>query len=68
MRRELRDLAARFAQREVPSFGRYAREPAVADEQGIVTLPPDPLPKVLAGAVVAAGLTFGLARRRSART
>jgi hypothetical protein len=65
MRRQLRELAARFAEREVPRFGRYAQRPAVTDEQGIVSLPPDPLPKVAAGRVVAAGEAWGLAHARS---
>ena len=67
MRAALRDLSAHFSEREVPSFGRYVRQPAVTDERGIVALPPDPLPKVLAGAVVAAGVAYGLARTRGNR-
>jgi hypothetical protein len=55
-----------FADREVPSFGRYARRPAVADERGLVSVPPDPLPKIVAGAVIAAGLAYGLSRTRRA--
>jgi glyoxylase-like metal-dependent hydrolase (beta-lactamase superfamily II) len=66
MRSELRELASRFDEREVPSVGRYARHPAVTDERGIVSLPPDPLPKVAAGVAVAAGLAWGLARVRAA--
>jgi glyoxylase-like metal-dependent hydrolase (beta-lactamase superfamily II) len=65
MRRRLRELAARFMEREVPRFGRYAQRPAVTDEQGIVSLPPDPLPKVAAGLVVAAGVAWGLAQTRA---
>jgi glyoxylase-like metal-dependent hydrolase (beta-lactamase superfamily II) len=64
MRRRLRELAARFMEREVPRFGRYAQRPAITDEQGIVSLPPDPLPKVAAGLVVAAGVAWGLAQTR----
>lgn len=66
MRAALRDLASRFDEREVPSFGRYARSPALADEHGTVALPPDPLPVIAAGVAVAAGLAYGLARRRQA--
>jgi glyoxylase-like metal-dependent hydrolase (beta-lactamase superfamily II) len=68
MRAELRRLASRFAQREVPSYGRYARQPAITDEHGIVSLPPDPLPKVAAGFAIAAAVAVGIAqqRRRSA--
>jgi glyoxylase-like metal-dependent hydrolase (beta-lactamase superfamily II) len=63
MRRDLRALAARFDDLEVPSFGRYAKQPAVTDERGIVRLPPDPLPKVIAAAGVAALMTWGIARQ-----
>jgi hypothetical protein len=64
MRGELRSLAANFDRREIPRFGRYADRPAVTDEYGIVSLPPDPLPKVVAGAVLAAGAALALARSR----
>jgi glyoxylase-like metal-dependent hydrolase (beta-lactamase superfamily II) len=64
MRAQLRELAANFDRREVPMFGRYAERPAVTDEYGIVSLPPDPLPKVIAGAVIAAGAALALARSR----
>ena len=64
MRGTLRDLAAHFADREIPTFGRYAQQPARTDERGIVSVPPDPLPKVLAGAALAAGIAYGLARAR----
>jgi len=68
MRRALRDLASHFTEREVPSFGRYVRHPALTDARGIVSLPPDPLPKVIAGAAVAAALTWSYARGRRAHT
>lgn len=64
MRDDLRALAARFAEREIPSGGRYTHQPALTDEHGIVSLPPDPLPKVVLGVVAAAGLTYALARTR----
>ena len=64
MRRDLRALAARFQEVEVPMLGRYAKEPAITDERGIVRLPPDPLPKVMAGAALAAVLAWGLARQK----
>jgi glyoxylase-like metal-dependent hydrolase (beta-lactamase superfamily II) len=63
MRRDLRALAARFEDVEVPMHGRYSREPAVTDARGIVRLPPDPLPKVMAGAAVTALLAWEVARR-----
>lgn len=61
MRAELRELAARFAEREIPGFGRYARQSAITDEHGIVMLPADPLPKVAAGVAIVAGVAWGLA-------
>jgi hypothetical protein len=64
MRDDLRALAGEFERREVPSYGRYADRPAITDEQGIVSLPPDPLPKVVVGVALAAGLTYALSRRR----
>jgi hypothetical protein len=63
MRAALRDLAAHF-ERQIPRIGRYARHPAVTNERGIVSLPPDPLPKLAAGIAVAAGLACTMAVRR----
>jgi glyoxylase-like metal-dependent hydrolase (beta-lactamase superfamily II) len=69
MRAALHSLADNFGH-EVPLYGRYAKEPAVTDEHGIVRLPPDPFPKVAAGlaaAVIAVGLMSQAGRiRRSA--
>jgi glyoxylase-like metal-dependent hydrolase (beta-lactamase superfamily II) len=67
MRHGLRELAARFRERETPSFGRYAQHPAIADERGIVRLPPDPLPRVLAAATVAGVVAWSLSRQARAR-
>jgi glyoxylase-like metal-dependent hydrolase (beta-lactamase superfamily II) len=64
MRAQMRALAADFDRRELPTFGRYTARPAVTDEYGIVSLPPDPLPKVVAGAVIAAGVALALSRSR----
>jgi glyoxylase-like metal-dependent hydrolase (beta-lactamase superfamily II) len=50
MRRRLSILAEHFDDMERPRIGRYARQPAVADETGVIMLPPDPLPAYLAGA------------------
>lgn len=70
MRETLQSLAADFERTELPSYGRYVKDPAVTDEHGIVRLPPDPFPKVAAGlaaAAVAAGLISQAGRmRRSA--
>ena len=59
----LRRLADRFP---VPDHGRYVPDPAVADERGVVWLPPpvpDPFPRQLA-TVVAATLAFTWLTRR----
>jgi glyoxylase-like metal-dependent hydrolase (beta-lactamase superfamily II) len=69
MRERLQALAAGFERSEVPAYGRYAKEPAVTDEHGIVRLPPDPFPKVAAGlaaAAIAAGLISQAGRMRRA--
>ena len=70
-RRGLRDLADRFDE-HMPSSGRYIPYPAVADERGVVHVPPRPGVAV-SGATVAAGVgaaaigigLMALARRRS---
>jgi glyoxylase-like metal-dependent hydrolase (beta-lactamase superfamily II) len=59
MRERLYVLAEHFDEIERPRFGRYATQPAIADESGVVLLPPDPLPKVLAG-IGAIAATAGL--------
>ena len=64
MRQALHYLADNFDRFEVPEYGRYAQEPAVTDEQGIVRLPPDPFPKVAAG-LAAAAVAVGLASQAS---
>ena len=71
MRSALSELAEHFDRRERPRYGRYSTQAAVADETGTVILPPDPLPRVLAGAGAAAaalGLVWAAtAARRRAR-
>lgn len=77
MRTRLHELADHFDAWERPRLGRYRAQPAIADETGVVMLPPDPLPAVLAGATAAvavAGLVWmgvqyshGDAGRRSGR-
>jgi glyoxylase-like metal-dependent hydrolase (beta-lactamase superfamily II) len=67
MRHDLRELAARFDEREVPSFGRYAEQPAIMDAGGIVELPPDPLPRLLAAVSVAAVMAWTLTRQPPTR-
>lgn len=65
MRDRLHSLAANFDRLERPRYGRYAVQPAIADESGVVMLPRDPLPSVLAGlgAIAAAGALAWTAAR-----
>jgi glyoxylase-like metal-dependent hydrolase (beta-lactamase superfamily II) len=69
VRNQLTILANAFDRLERPAFGRYAKQPAIADESGIVMLPPDPLPAVLAGvgAMAAAGAVMWAVSRRSSQ-
>lgn len=73
MREELRELAGEFATQAEPLFGRYVGTPARTDLRGVLSLPPDPLPKVLTGllttglAVAAAGTALRYRRRLAAR-
>ena len=63
---QLKDFAANF---QIPAHGRYVPQPAIADETGIVSVPPpvaDPVGKMLIGGAIVAGgaAAFGLLRRR----
>jgi glyoxylase-like metal-dependent hydrolase (beta-lactamase superfamily II) len=65
----LHALARDFDRMAVPRSGRYVRQPAVADESGVVSVPPavpSRLPKILlgVGAAVAVGVAIGAMRRR----
>ncbi len=64
----LRELARDFDRVAVPRRGRYVFQPAVADETGVVRLPPpvpDPLPRVLLG--IGLSLLAGALVRRAVR-
>jgi glyoxylase-like metal-dependent hydrolase (beta-lactamase superfamily II) len=64
----LHELARNFDSLAVPSRGRYVRQAAVADERGVVAVPPsvsDPLPRMLLGAGMA--LIAGAVLKRSRR-
>lgn len=66
--RDLRRLARDFDQIALPRRGRYVERPAVADERGVVSVPPpvsDPLPRIMLG--VGLALLAGAVLRRSAR-
>jgi glyoxylase-like metal-dependent hydrolase (beta-lactamase superfamily II) len=64
--RSLHDLADRFEQDEIPRRGRYVRQPARADETGLVWVPPDPLPRAVARGLmpIAAAVTAAVVVRR----
>jgi glyoxylase-like metal-dependent hydrolase (beta-lactamase superfamily II) len=66
---ELQSLALKFDELAVPRNGRYVRAPAIADESGIIAVPPpvsDPLPKIAAAMalVAVAGIAYALVQRR----
>ena len=64
----LRRLARDFDRLALPQRGRYVRQPAVADEEGVVSLPPpvpDPMPRLLLG--VGLALVAGAVLRRTTR-
>jgi len=66
---DLNDLARRFDELARPRKGRYVREPAVFDNEGVVSIPPpvpDPWPALfLAGTVAGVALaTAAVTRRR----
>ena len=66
---QLESLAANFP---IPRYGRYVQEPAVANEEGIVHLPPPvPDPVKRAGAAIGGaalvGITAILAGRKRRR-
>jgi glyoxylase-like metal-dependent hydrolase (beta-lactamase superfamily II) len=68
MLRGLQRLARDFDRLAVPRQGRYVGRPAIADESGVVHLPPpvpDPLPRILLG--IGLGLLVGALLRRSMR-
>ncbi len=56
-RQALADLAANFTERAVPKHGRYVNQPAVADDTGVISVPPpvdDPFPRIMLGVGAAA--------------
>ena len=62
----LRRLAEHFRE-EMPRRGRYVFQPAVADERGVVSVPPpvpDAFPKILLGVGIAATVATLIARSR----
>ena len=64
----LHELARNFERLAVPARGRYVGQPAVADESGVVLVPPpvpDPLPRILLGIGIA--MIAGAVLKRSAK-
>jgi glyoxylase-like metal-dependent hydrolase (beta-lactamase superfamily II) len=72
LRQELAWLASNFVA-AMPTHGRYVREPAISDEDGLKFIPPpvpDPLPKAVSALALAfcAGLIYGKMRNRRKAT
>jgi hypothetical protein len=68
MLEDLHRLARDFERIAVPPRGRYVGQPAVADEHGVVAVPPpvfDPVPRIALG--VGVGIMVGAGLKRSAR-
>jgi glyoxylase-like metal-dependent hydrolase (beta-lactamase superfamily II) len=72
LREQLQGLIADFDRRAIPARGRYVAQPAVADRDGVVLIPPpvpNAFPKLvwasLAGVMVLAILASGRTHRRS---
>ncbi|MGZ8491140.1 MAG: MBL fold metallo-hydrolase [Gemmatirosa sp.] len=66
LREGLQTIARDFDRTERPSKGRYAQHPAIADERGVVELPPpvaDMTPLAIAGAAATIGLLAATVRR-----
>jgi hypothetical protein len=66
LRSGLERLAADFDRLARPTTGRYAHQPAVADERGVVSVPPpvaDLTPLAMAGAAAALGLLVATMRK-----
>lgn len=74
MQQELQTLASEFNEIAIPAHGRYIHLPAITDENGVVSLPPEleanSLPKALTGLglfLAAGALLFGIFRRTRTR-
>jgi hypothetical protein len=67
---ELQYLAEDFDRIARPARGRYVRQPAIADERGLVSVPPEPaasrIPKAALISLAAGTLLLGLLRGRRA--
>ncbi|WP_240676032.1 MBL fold metallo-hydrolase [Botryobacter ruber] len=74
LRRQLNELSASFWRVAVPEQGRYVNEPAITNEQGIVSVPASDdkalttTALVTAGVVAAAGVTLMLLKKRTKKS
>jgi len=70
LREQLRTLVLNFEQRAIPAHGRYVPQPALANESGVVSVPPpvsDPFPKLLGLSLATLTLLALLTKSRSKR-
>lgn len=72
LRGALKSLAAHFKFEALPADGRYVREPAIANEQGVMYLPPPTesmrrMVRILGAALAVASVALIIYRGRSAR-
>jgi glyoxylase-like metal-dependent hydrolase (beta-lactamase superfamily II) len=61
MQMRLGKLARNFELEAVPDHGRYLRGPAIADESGVIHVPPSQPQPGVSGAMILGGLAMGLA-------
>ena len=59
MCRQLGVLSSHFNELAVPSDGRYVRRPDLADESGVISVPPPVFPPVAVLLALGAGPTVG---------
>ena len=59
MRQALHNLAVNFELRSVPDHGRYVREPAIADETGVISVPRRPAQPVRSSMMLLGGMALG---------
>jgi glyoxylase-like metal-dependent hydrolase (beta-lactamase superfamily II) len=70
MLQDLQELADHFDELAVPKRGRYVRQPAVMNADGVVSVPPpvaDPLARVVVGAAVVGAVGLAAATLRNRR-
>jgi hypothetical protein len=60
LRVQLHALASDFDEQAIPTYGRYVREPAIADEDGVVFTPP-PVVNPRQATIAVSAAVFGAA-------